>query len=181
MIFLTNIFSTQVKPTITESSYKELFNSWYTPLCRMIYRIIKNQDQTEDIVQDVYIKLWEKRDSLKINTSLKAYLYRAALNNAYTYLEKNKRYPKLSIETTDFIIPTHSNTIDDLKAAELETKINQTLLLLPPACREVFILSRQEEMSYKEIAETLEISVKTVENQMGKALKTFREELKMYI
>jgi len=180
MIFLTNIFSSQAKIVITESSYEELFKTWYAPLCKMIYRIIKDQAQTEDLVQEVYIKLWEKRNSLKINTSLKAYLYRSALNTAYTSLEKNKRYPKLSIETNDTIHDSSSNAIDNLNANELENKINQTLLLLPPACREVFILSRNEEMSYKEIAESLEISIKTVENQMGKALKIFREQLKEY-
>ena len=177
MSFLKKIFSTE-KPVLNESSYEELFRNWYAPLCKMIFRILKDKELTEDTVQEVFVKLWEKRKDLKIEISLKSYLYRAAINAAYNHLEKNKRYSKLTLEDVGAAKSAYNNTEADLDAKELETKIKETLALLPEACREVFILSRFEELSYKEIAETLGISVKTVENQVGKALRIFRENLK---
>jgi RNA polymerase sigma-70 factor (ECF subfamily) len=177
MSFLKKIFSAEDQSVLNESSYEELFRKWYAPLCKMIFRILKDKDHTEDIVQEVFIKLWEKREDLSIDISLKSYLYRAAINAAYNYLEKNKRYPKLSIEELTIEIVSPSQAENDIHAKELETKINNTLASLPEGCREVFILSRQEGLSYKEIAETLAISIKTVENQMGKALRIFREKL----
>jgi len=177
MSFLKKIFSSEDNSVLNESSYEELFRKWYTPLCKMIFRIIKDKDKTEDIVQEVFVKLWEKRTELKIETSLKSYLYRASINASYNYLEKNKRYPTHTIDELTIQIPSQLNPENEINALELEKKINDALLLLPEACREIFILSRQEAMSYKEIAETLDISIKTVENQMGKALRIFREQL----
>ena len=177
MSFLSKIVSTGKTAVLNESSYEELFRTWYTPLCKMIFRILQDKDLTEDIVQEVFIKLWEKRTELKIEVSLKAYLYRAAINASYNHLEKNKRYPKLALEDMSVELKDSSNVEAKVQAEELEKKINESLLALPEACREVFILSRQEGLSYKEIAETLGISIKTVENQMGKALRIFRERL----
>lgn len=178
MSFLKKITSTENSSVLNESSYEELFRKWYTPLCKMIFRILKDKGLTEDTVQEIFIKLWEKRNDLKVETSLKSYLYRAAINTAFNILEKNKRYPKLSLEdmTSEVAI---SSVEGEIHAQELERKINETLMILPEACREIFILSRHEGLSYKEIAETLGISIKTVENQMGKALRVFREKLIM--
>lgn len=176
MSFLQKIASGQ-KTVLNESSYEELFRKWYTPLCKMVFRILQDKDLTEDTIQDVFIKLWEKRNELKIEVSLKSYLYRAAINASYNHLQKHKRYPKLSLEELSTEVKDSSNVESKVQTEELEKKISETLLLLPEACREVFILSRQEGLSYKEIAETLEISIKTVENQMGKALRIFRERL----
>jgi RNA polymerase sigma-70 factor (ECF subfamily) len=177
MSFLKKIFSAE-DAVLNERSYEELFRKWYAPLCKMIFRLLKDKELTEDTVQDVFIKLWEKRAELKIQISLKSYLYRAAINAAYNHLEKNKRYSKLTLEDVAVTTFAHNTAEADLYGQELETKIKETLLLLPEACREVFVLSRFEELSYKEIAETLGISIKTVENQMGKALRIFREQLK---
>jgi RNA polymerase sigma-70 factor (ECF subfamily) len=177
MSFLKKIARIEKSSVLNESSYEALFRNWYVPLCKMIFRIVKDKALTEDTVQDVFIKLWEKRNDLKIETSLKSYLYRAAINAAFNTLERNKRYPTLSIYDMATEVATHSTTDDEIHAQELKLKISKTLLELPEACREVFILSRQEGLSYKEIAETLGISVKTVENQMGKALRVFREKL----
>ncbi len=177
MSFLKKIISAEKSSVLNESSYEELFKNWYAPLCKLIFRTLKDKALTEDTVQDVFIKLWEKRNELKIETSLKSYLYRAAINATFNIIAKNKRYPKLSIEDMTTEISYSSNIEGEIQARELEQKINDTLMTLPEGCREVFVLSRQEGLSYKEIAETLEISIKTVENQMGKALKVFRERL----
>jgi len=178
MSFFKKILNTDSQTLLNESSYEELFRKWYTPLCKMVFRILQDKALTEDTVQEVFVKLWEKRNELKIETSLKSYLYRAAINASYNHLEKNKRYPKLSLEDGASNLPDHYfNTEQKIHGEELEFRINATLSILPEACREVFILSRYENLSYKEIAETLGISVKTVENQMGKALRIFREKL----
>jgi RNA polymerase sigma-70 factor (ECF subfamily) len=176
MSFLKKITYAENSSVLNQSSYEELFRNWYTPLCKMIFRILKDKALTEDTVQEIFIKLWEKRNDLKVDTSLKSYLYRAALNSAFNILEKNKRYPKLSLEDLPSEI-TVSSAEEEIHAQELQNKINETLIALPEACREIFILSRHEGLSYKEIAETLNLSVKTVENQMGKALRVFRESL----
>lgn len=177
MSFFNKILSTGNNTVLNESSYEELFRQWYTPLCKLVFRILQDKALTEDTVQEVFIKLWEKREELKIEVSLKAYVYRAAINASYNHLEKNKRYGKLSLEDMT-VDPSDSHTAEAyLHAKELEKKIGEALASLPEACREVFMLSRYENLSYKEIAETLGISVKTVENQMGKALRIFRERL----
>ncbi len=177
MSFFGKILSSEKKTVLTESSYEELFRKWYTPLCKTVYRLLQDKALTEDTVQDVFVKLWEKRDTLTIELSLKAYLYRAVINASYNHLQKNKRYPKLTLDelNTEVVVPAEVET--QLQGKEMEEKIRDILAVLPEACREVFVLSRYEGLSYKEIAETLEISVKTVENQMGKALRIFRENL----
>lgn len=177
MSFLKKFIGSNEALLITEKSYKDFFTSHYTPLCTLIFRIVKNKDQTEDIVQEVFITLWEKRDSITIETSLKSYLYRSAINRAYTYLEKNKRYPILRIEHLENYPTSITENGERLELNELEIKIETLIQSLPEACREIFLLSRFESMSYKEIAETLLISIKTVENQLGKALRIFREGL----
>lgn len=177
MSFFNKILPTGNTTVLTESSYEELFRQWYAPLCKLVFRILQDKALTEDTVQEVFVKLWEKRAELKIEVSIKAYLYRAAINASYNHLEKHKRYGKLSLDDMT-AEPSDTYTADtQLHAKELEKRIGKALESLPEACREVFILSRYESLSYKEIAETLGISVKTVENQMGKALRIFREKL----
>jgi RNA polymerase sigma-70 factor (ECF subfamily) len=173
-----SIFKKITNPTddylLTEKSYEDFFRSHYASLCRFILKIVKDKDLTEDIVQDVFIKLWEKKDTLIINSSLKSYLYRSAINTAYNELNTIKRYPKKILEGEEMENSIVVENEERLEVDELEEKIAIIIAQLPEACREIFTLSRFEAMSYKEIAETLSISVKTVENQMGKALKTFR-------
>ncbi len=178
MSFLKNIFSAEGSAVVNERSYEELFRKWYAPLCKMVFRILRDQQLAEDTVQEVFIKLWEKRTELKIEVSLKSYVYRAAINASYNHLEKNKRYAKLALQDMTIELEESATADGQIQAQELEKKISNTLYTLPEACREIFILSRYEGLSYKQIAETLSISVKTVENQMGKALRIFREQLK---
>jgi RNA polymerase sigma-70 factor (ECF subfamily) len=156
-----------------------LFKKYYSPLCRTVNRIVNDTDAAEDVVQDVFVKIWNSRQTLQINVSLKSYLYRSAINSALNYLEKNKKM--VNFEGTTFSEPSINDTEDQLHLEEVQQRVNEATQALPPACKTIFILSRHENMSYKEIADALQISPKTVENQMGKALKHFREYLNVYI
>ena len=156
-----------------------LFKVHYASLCRTVYTIVKGKDVAEDIVQEVFLKLLNKREDLVITTSLKAYLFKSAINTALNYAGQAKKLEFLEENDLDFI--SHSELEENFDFKETEKDVQNAIDSLPPACRTVFLLSRFEELSYKEIAESLQISVKTVENQMGKALKVLREKLKNYL
>ena len=135
----------------------------------------------EDIVQDVYLKFWKKHENLKPDLAAKPYLYVAVKNTSLNHIKSAKRNSNVEDEQANVIFVNNETAIDKMEFEELEQKILDAINELPPKCREVFRLSRYEELSYKEIAESLDISVKTVENQMGKALKRLRESLHTYI
>lgn len=160
---------------------KQLFYQFYPFLCNAVFRILKDKALAEDLAQDTFFKFWEKRETINIQTSLKAYLRRMAVNEALYYLRKNKKFQKADgVEPSDLGVTT--DTVEEqLLHQELEEKIGAAIKTLPPRCQEVFRLSRFEDLSYKEIAAKLEISIKTVENQMGKALKILRAALKDYM
>ncbi len=158
-----------------------LFKTYYTPLLRFAKNILKNEEQAEDIVQEVFLKIWDKRNDIKITTSFKAYLYMAVRNFCFNTLKTNERKHWLNDDLENdqqFSV----NEIDAaLEAKQLNQKINQIINLLPENCRITFQLSRFENMSYKEIAESMDVSVKTVENQIGKALSILRKSLLPYL
>ena len=159
---------------------KKLFYQYYPFLCQNIYRIVKDQAIAEDLAQDTFFKFWDKRNDLNIETSVKAYLRRMAINEALYYLRKNKKFQKEEVSVLEFVETT--NTVEDqILHQELSEKINAAINLLPPRCQEIFKLSRFEELTYKEIAARLGLSIKTVENQMGKALKVLKASLKQYL
>jgi RNA polymerase sigma-70 factor (ECF subfamily) len=163
-----------------EAEFETAFREYYTTLYRVVFRVLKKEDASEDVVQDLFVKLWNKREGLRISGSLKAYLCQAAVNAAYDHLRKYKK--EQNKEEVDVLWERGGNQTEEyIQGKEMEEMISEALEKLPPACRNVFILSREEEMSYKEIAEALNISVKTVENQMGKALKILREELQPHL
>ncbi|QHL89333.1 RNA polymerase sigma-70 factor [Nibribacter ruber] len=156
---------------------EKLFKEYYGLLCRTALRFTKDTEAAEDLVQEVFCKIWQNREVLEVTTSYKAYLVRSVTNQSLNYLEKQKRLV-LTEDTSPFEEAFSANTtMDLLEGAEMETKVQQALAALPPQCRLIFEMSRFEELTYKEIAETLEISPKTVENQMGKALRILRERL----
>ncbi|GAL85314.1 ECF subfamily RNA polymerase sigma-24 subunit [Sporocytophaga myxococcoides] len=161
-------------------SFERIFRTYYAQLCRSVYRIVQDKDASEDIVQEVFMKIWTKKDELSIHLTIKSYLFAAAYNSSFNYLKQQKKFSDTEEET--WINIAGSDRADQsLHSGELDEHINQAINSLPPACRSVFILSRYEELSYKEIAETLQISVKTVENQMVKALKVLREKLAPFL
>jgi RNA polymerase sigma-70 factor, ECF subfamily len=154
-----------------------LFKQYYTLLCRTAVRFTKDTDAAEDLVQEVFCKIWQNREVLEVSSSYKAYLVRSVTNQALNYLEKHKRLV-FSEDTSSFENDYAANTTVELvEGTEMEIKIQHALSALPPQCRLIFEMSRFEELSYKEIADALTLSPKTVENQMGKALRILREKL----
>ena len=162
------------------ATVKKLFYQYYPFLCQNIYRIVKDKAVAEDLAQDTFFKFWNKRNELNIKTSIKAYLRRMAINEGLYYLRKNKKFKKEEVSVLAFV-PADNDVEEQILHQELSAEISAAIEELPPRCREVFKLSRFEELSYKEIAARLGISVKTVENQMGKALKVLRVALKQYL
>ncbi|UYQ92054.1 RNA polymerase sigma-70 factor [Chitinophaga horti] len=132
----------------------------------------------EEIVQLVFTQLWEKRAAIAITGSVKSYLFTAIRNTAISQWRKQQ---VRSGKETDFGLSQSTASDNVIQARELERMLHQALQKLPERCREVFVLSRQQHLKYAEIATVMDISVKTVENQMGKALKILHGELKEYL
>ncbi|MBC7449998.1 MAG: RNA polymerase sigma-70 factor [Cytophagales bacterium] len=155
-----------------------LFHTYYKILCRFSFRIVHDKDKAEDVVQTCFINLWQKKDSISIQSSFKSYLYRSVYNRSINEYTRSKKIIHEDISVLNEVI--HSVSDDPeliLQAKETQAKIDQAIAVMPEGCRTIFLLSREEQLSYKEIAEMLKISVKTVENQMGKALRILRERL----
>ena len=159
---------------------EQLFRMHYRSLCIVAKNIVGDSAAAEDVVQDMFLKIWKKRNQLNINADLKAYVFRSTVNTALNYLDKNKR--SLSYENNKIAELPGTGVMDKdfLEQSELEKLLHQTIQDLPPKCRQVFMMSRFEDMKYAEIAKQLGISIKTVENQMGKALTRVRERLQPY-
>ncbi len=160
----------------SEAAFQQVFTTWYRPLHAYAFTLLQEEAMAEEMVQSVFVKLWERSDSLNLGGSLAAYLYRAVHNESMNYLKHLKVRQKHQLHVV------HRSEHTDhagrrLQVKELEARIGEALEELPEQCRTVFQLSRFEELRYREIAERLQISVKTVENHMGKALRLLREKL----
>lgn len=155
-----------------QQAYKELFTALYSYLFRFAKTLVKSKESAEEIVSDVFIKVWERRKELEKIENLKVYLYVATRNIAYNYLDKQKRNPTNSID--DFEAEFTSIYFDPeqlLITADMLAFIQKAIDQLPPKCRMIFKLAKEDGLKYKEVAEVLNISVKTVENQLAIALQ----------
>lgn len=162
-------------------AFEMLFKTHYQPLCRYANSYLKDPDGAEEIVQAAFIGFWEKRKSISIDTSLKSYLYRVIRNSCLNELKHEQVKQKYFANET-LKGEAQSQPADQLAIhVELEEKIREAIQTLPEQCRLIFRMSRFEELKYQEIADQLNLSVKTVENQMGKALKIMRVQLKEYL
>lgn len=160
------------------SAMQLIFKQHYTDACMVVYKYVKDQNTAKDIAQEVFIKFWQKRNSINIQSSMKAYIRRMSVNEAISHLRRQKYFDEIStIEDQE----SSQHSEQQFLHKELEDNISLAIDTLPPRCKIIFQLSRFEELTYKEIAARLEISVKTVENQMGKALKIMRASLKQYL
>ena len=158
-----------------------IFRTYYRSLCQYAYSFLSDKDEAEEIVQSTFISVWEKRGELQIETSFKSYLYRMVRNACLNEIKHEKVKQQHAAYQVAFGESSVESVNQTVIRNELEWKIQEAMKTLPEQCRLVFQLSRFEELKYAEIAEQLQISVKTVENHMGKALKMMREQLKEYL
>lgn len=173
---------TEVPVGILElSDFEKLFKLHYSALCAYARMFLNDVDAAEDMVQEVFLKMWNSRDSLEIRTNLKSYLFRAVRNSCLNRISHlNIRQEYLNYQERE-AREEEGQFSDVAVVSELEERIRQSIEALPIERRRIFVLSRYEGLKYKEIAEQLQISVKTVENQMGKALQFLREKLVDYL
>jgi len=164
-----------------EQVFETIFRFYYQGLCNYANRLLNDADEAEDAVQLLFIRIWEKREKISINYSFKAYLYKSVHNaclNKIKQLEMKKAHHSKENTVSQ---TSKSNADQNLFAKELERHIALAIEGLPEQCRIIFKLSRFEELKYAEIAGQLNLSIKTVEHQMGKALRVLREKLKDYL
>ncbi len=156
-----------------------VFRDYYKPLVRYGTTFLKDSDEAEDVVQQVFVSLWEKRTQQDIHTSIRAVLYKSVQNaclNKIKHLKIRNNYAEELKATA-----AYENSSDPAQVNELNERIRMAMETMPEQCGRIFKMSRFEQLRYQEIADQLGLSVKTVENQMGKALKIVREELKDYL
>jgi len=152
------------------------FKKYYSPLCNYAYSFIPISDICEDIVQEVFIKIWDK--NLIIKTSISSYLYTAVKNSCLNQIRTNFRKSIISIEEIEDPIDNPFDLEKEDNLQIIKEKVANAIDDLPPRCREIFILRRNQQMSYDEISEALDISKKTIENHMNTAIKKLRASLK---
>lgn len=167
--------------TFDLTTFEALFKAHYSELCAYANSFLTDLEAAEETVQALFVKVWENRNSIKFDRSPRAYLYTATRNACYNHIrhikvrEEYKQYNQEEMERNQYSVE------DDMQANELNDKIRNAIDRLPEGRRKIFILSRFEGKKYKEIAEELKISIKTVEHQMGNALKFLKEDLAEFL
>ncbi len=159
---------------LTPSEYRRVFEELFKPIRNFIYYKCGDVDLAEDITQDTFVKLWETRDRID-KTTIKAYLYKIAQNNTINHLKRQQlmfKFRKIPGSDREYDTP---EKLVEIK--EYEAKLERVIAMLPDGGREVFLMNRLEDLTYKEIAERLSLSVKAIEKRMNKVLKIFRDEL----
>ena len=161
--------------------FETIFRDYYERLCNYANTMLGDIAEAEELVQTAFVVVWEKRESIEIHTSFKSYLYRTVHNNCLNRIKHLKVRTNYGIDYQHIATQGYDNATHELIGKELEQQINRAIEMLPPQCRQVFKLSRFENLTYAEIADQLDVSVKTIENHMIKALRIMREELKDYL
>jgi RNA polymerase sigma-70 factor, ECF subfamily len=161
------------------AAFEKVFREFYAPLTLYVAGILKDKDVAEEIVQDFFYNFWKNRGQIDVHSSLKSYLFQSVRNRALKYIRHENVKQKYAAMVLDSSASLSSEmSVYELK--ELESRINQVLDKLPPLCSQIFRMSRFEGLKYKEIAEKLSISIKTVEANMSRALTEFRQHLGAY-
>jgi len=163
------------------TSLEAAFRTHYTRLRDYVAGYVRSDEVASDIVQDLFVNLWERYDAGDLPLLTPAYLYTAARNRAIKYIRHRQVVARWEEHARHEPAPTSPRADDDLRTNELAAAIRSAIDQLPDRCREIFLMSREQELSYAAIAETLGISVKTVEVQMWRALKSLRNSLAPYL
>jgi RNA polymerase sigma-70 factor, ECF subfamily len=164
----------------TRQDFELLFRKYHRELVNMAFNLLADKDSAKDVVQEVFLKLWKNKEGLEFGEQIHHYLFRATVHTALNTLRFNKKIVRMedvpALEKLSASATTH-----DIGYTELELQVRKAIDTLPPKCKAIYLLNRQEGMKYQEIADTLELSVKTIENQMGIALDKLRQELKPFL
>jgi len=166
------------------SALHELFKAYYRPLSAYARSIVIDDDASKDIIQDVFIKIWENRKNLLIHSSLRSFLFTCVRNTSIDYIRQNKRFSLLEqdilerLATTGTIIDKSPDAIESMIFNETSDLIDSAIEELPDQCRKIFIMSRFQGFKHKQIAEKLNLSSRTVEAHIYTALKFIRERIK---
>jgi RNA polymerase sigma-70 factor (ECF subfamily) len=165
-----------------EKVFESVFREFYAPLCVHARRYLIDPDVAEEVVQDMFFKMWERRDAIVINTSLVAYLFKSVTNHALNHIKYQTHALKYQEYIGFRVDEYHSVSAHDaLVHADLEKQLIGLVKSMPEKRRMIFEMSRLEGLKYHDIAEKLGISIKTVEVQMSKALEFMREKLRDYL
>jgi RNA polymerase sigma-70 factor (family 1) len=165
-----------------EKAFEWLFKAHFKSLHAYAYTFLKDDEMAEEIVQNVFCRIWEKREQLKTDGSLKAYLYRAVHNESLNYLKHQKVKASFGVYYAGQLQQDEEEQASKkVLTAELQQRIDTAMSELPQQCRTIFQLSRFEQLKYQQIADHMGLSIKTVENQMGKALRVMRQKLAEFL
>lgn len=161
--------------------FEEVFKTHFKSLHAYAFTLVKEEMLAEEMVQQVFFRIWEKKDFLQIQSSATAYLYRSVYHECLNYLkhQKVKKAYQQYAQTRDDA--ADQSAAQKIQLSELQWHLSKALNELPEQCRTIFQMSRYEELKYQEIADKLGLSIKTVENQMGKALRLLREKLQDFL
>lgn len=177
---LENLFG-RVVATGDYHAFRELFTHHYRSLCNYAMRVVVTREIAEEVVSDVFVKLWKNREQIEVHTSFQAYIYRAVRNQALDYLKLriHRQNERESLDSVQWNLThaDHFSPADELSFNEFYEHVEGCIQALPRQCQLIFRLSREEGLRYRDIAERLAISVKTVETQMSRALKVLRERV----
>lgn len=160
-----------------KGEFETLFRSSYVSLVRYAQTILKDLDTSEEIVQELFFRLWQDKENIRVESSLKGYLFRSVHNRCLHYLEHQKVIDRHAGEMAASMEETSEPVTEAIYYNELQERVAAVLSRLPERCSEIFRMSRFDGMKYHEIAEKLSVSLKTVEANMGRALKEFRKVL----
>jgi len=166
---------------LNEDIFEKLFRGHFKGLCFLAQRYVKDLETAREIVQEVFVAFWEKRATIDLSKSPKSYLATSVSNKCLNYLRDNKKFNKDLLIAENIFVELPAETSDFLVVEEINKKIDNAIAELPEKCREIFVMNRFEQLKYHEIAEKLQLSVKTVESQMSKALQHMRLRLADYI
>ncbi len=162
------------------SQFENLYKQHYQALANFAMNMVNDDNAAKDIVQEVFVRLWKRREKIEFGPYIKSYLYKAVTNTSLNHLQSNKKRLQI-FQTLIDKNPIIKDGPNEMEKEEFHHKVREAIDKLPPKCRVIFILSKHEGKKYREIAEELNISIKTVENHMGIALKRLREDLKKYM
>lgn len=167
--------------SLDHSGFEMLFKSHFAGLCFFAQKYVKDFETAKEIVQDAFISLWEKRDTIDMARHVKSYLTMIIHNKCTNYLRDNRKFDQYILDIENLLEVPEYDGADSMVENELKLKIDLSIAELPDKCREIFVLNRYENLKYQEIADKLQISVKTVESQMSKALQHLRIRLAEFI